>query len=349
MSTPAPHAPAPLTDPGQLVANLPAILGFYPAESVLALILSHTGDKQYQLGPTLRVDLEDVEHLAEPLPEIVEPTDVVLILIVSDDHEVEDALETITAHAGHLIEGVWHCREISEGESLRLLHGPAVPDLDEWHHTTIPAIHQAVATRDVLRRGGHVSLDRQEAHEAFQPVPLSPDMSRVLSEVVAAVETRLRTISETAEGEVQSLIADLRAGLEGTPTDATHRDIDPGVLALTCALLSADELDIRDLALGELIRCPRAGAAVGHAVGVYGQDALTRATGLTAHALTVMAATGPAPVVQAALRIAHETAPLHGLTSLIHGAVTGGAPHAHVVQCVVSGVEILRQRYGLSD
>ncbi|GAB3692031.1 DUF4192 family protein [Corynebacterium nasicanis] len=347
MSAPAPVPHAPLTDPGQLVANLPGILGFYPQGSVIAMILTHQQDQRYELGPTLRVDLEDVEHLVEIMPGMVEPTDIALVIIVSEDQTATDqALSTITGQVDHLVEGVWACAQIEEGEPLHLLHGEVIPS--QWRGATIPAIHAATATRDILHRGGHVALDRSEAHQRYQPVLLPSDQRQALETAVEAVDDRLDAIRDTAEGEIQSLIAQLRAGLEETPAGTTPQTVDADLLALACALLSANDLDIRDLVLGEVIDRPKSGQVLTHAVGVYGPDTLTRVTGLTAHALAVMATGGPRQQAQAALAVAREAAPLHGLTTLIHGAVVSGAEPAHIVDCVMSGVQILRARYGIA-
>lgn len=349
MSTPSPHTPAPLTDPGQLISNLPGVLGFYPSDSILVMILSPQDSRDYQLGPTLRVDADDADHLAQSLSGMVERTDVVLILIVSTHQEtVERALSQITTLVGHLIEGIWHCHHIEEGEPLRLLYGPTVPDVPEWRETVIPALHQAAATRDLTARGGHLALDRHEAHRAYQPMPLTREMNQALDAAVDAVSERLEAATSTQEGDVQRLIAELRQGLEAMPAGATYLDVAPDLVAFMCSLLSTDDLDIRDLVLGEVVDCPEAGAVVAHAVGVYTPHVPTRVTGLVAHALAVMAHIGPTQSASAALRVAHEAAPAHGLTALIHGAVSHGVAPTHIVQCVMGGVRILRQRYGLS-
>lgn len=47
----APHASAPLTDIAQIAANLPGVLGYYPRESALAVVLSHQEAGRYGLRP----------------------------------------------------------------------------------------------------------------------------------------------------------------------------------------------------------------------------------------------------------------------------------------------------------
>lgn len=54
-----------LASPAHLIAEIPGILGFHPANSVVFMLLKREDSNTFSLGPVLRMDVGDTESLPE--------------------------------------------------------------------------------------------------------------------------------------------------------------------------------------------------------------------------------------------------------------------------------------------
>lgn len=114
--------------PGYLLANIPAVLGFYPQESLVLAGLEHREGHTYHLGPVLRADYpvpgeKAVRALAEGVAEglsmirSVGSTSVMVFVVgVAPPRSEIAALRRCLWHPGLRIWGGWWCRGIATGE-----------------------------------------------------------------------------------------------------------------------------------------------------------------------------------------------------------------------------------------
>lgn len=170
-----------LSTPGSIFTNLPAILGYYPHESVILLgFLRHKEDR-YGLGPLLRSDVESLEkdegiaamHSAFTHMENVH-ADFLLALIVSTDprrryraarrlHEVDRARSS-----GIRITACFETMEICTSEPFWMSWSGTdgvIPE--EWRCGLIGNVVAAPAMEPFRRKGELPNLDREAAYRVF--------------------------------------------------------------------------------------------------------------------------------------------------------------------------------------
>src|SRR4051794_18108713 len=118
MTSPEPLATVSLSDPGDLIAVTPVLLGFVPRSSLIAMAVG--GASGRRLGLTLRIDLPPPEHIASAAETVVDgvlldhPSAVVLIVVGPGGDAGPPAVEfveQITAglagHAGEACPALW--------------------------------------------------------------------------------------------------------------------------------------------------------------------------------------------------------------------------------------------------
>src|SRR5699024_12624325 len=93
-----------LGTPGDLIANIPGILGFYPTESVVLTVMFREGEStRHTLGPVVRFNIEGLDLLPD-VGRAIESTDADLIfcfIITEDstDEWVEGSVDTLMSAA----------------------------------------------------------------------------------------------------------------------------------------------------------------------------------------------------------------------------------------------------------
>lgn len=171
-----------LGTPGDLIANIPGILGFFPAESVVftAMFREGTGTR-FSLGPVVRIDLHEL-HL---LPDVgtaldaVKP-DLIFCFAITEKATsvvIEDIVEQlfITAESGIIdITACWITTGIYSGETYQLAFGPAPEELTstctglrDWEHGRVAPVTQAAATQNMLDHGHLPEITRSDAYAAY--------------------------------------------------------------------------------------------------------------------------------------------------------------------------------------
>ncbi len=256
-----------LNSPGQIAANLPGILGFYPHDSLVFVTFSATGSRNlFELGPVLRIDLDDLAMLPE-LAQAVKDMDqeVVFGFLVTTrpDSEINEIIDTLVdmAHTGILqLDLAWVTHEILTGEPVRIGFGqPSVlAELDAvWSRDVIAPVSSALAMEPLLEQGELPDLSREEAQEHFRRG------NRYFDEEECAYLTRfaLERAAELPPTVYPALAADARL-LLAEARDLTLDDLlsDEEVLLTTATLLGT--LELRDLLIEDVLQEPTPGAQV---------------------------------------------------------------------------------------
>ncbi|WPF65243.1 MULTISPECIES: DUF4192 domain-containing protein [unclassified Corynebacterium] len=155
--------------PGYLLANVPAVLGFYPQDSLVLVGLDRHRGNTYHMGPVLRADYPlPPEALAEGLDTVAGAgsTSVMVFLIgaVPSDSAVRSLREEVQ-HPALRLWGGWWCERIVTGERYGCLweeeHG-------RWPGGVIPAVSQTPAMQALVECGELPELTRAEACAHFQ-------------------------------------------------------------------------------------------------------------------------------------------------------------------------------------
>ncbi|PRQ10519.1 hypothetical protein C1Y63_11065 [Corynebacterium sp. 13CS0277] len=199
--------------PGELFATVPTVLGFFPQESLVILTLDEvepaaadptSGDRptRYQLGPVLRVNLDNLDdgetlgQLERLIPTLSQPLAFLLVVsqevatigetIVLAEEELTRRLRRVERllHANRtIVAGCWVVPELLKGETYHRIHGhpaedAAVVDLEllrspngAWDSGDMGDPAGTHAMRAIVKAGYTVAVDREEALGTFAPVP----------------------------------------------------------------------------------------------------------------------------------------------------------------------------------
>ncbi|WP_204399525.1 DUF4192 family protein [Arcanobacterium pluranimalium] len=233
--------PAPLPSPAALIAEIPGILGFHPAYSVVFMLLKRVDNSTCSLGPVLRMDVGD----SNSLPDITAcinsfGADTVFAVVVAESSNYPFISEVVTASIDNL-DVVWHCRGISEDECYTALwtDRPASTYHPSFLAGLIAPVHAAVSTKELLSKGDLIAPDRDEALDPLQFDPARSEEGEALMRHAAELLDEV--------GAVHDLILPLRQDL------TAGRRIEAQARLVAVMMASAD---VRDLALGELLSWP---------------------------------------------------------------------------------------------
>ncbi len=366
----------PLQSPGQLLANLPGILGFYPHDSVV-FVAFHQGAtaQRFTLGPVLRIDLDDLPLLADVGAALAETNcDLVFAFVISQ--RGEDEVETVVtrlfegAVSGTVdVQACWATRGILTGESYRLAFGPAsteeqddAREAGDWGSGVVAPVAQAQAMTPLLEQGELPELTRQEAFDHF--VRFNPQLPaddadqlagfahRYAADLVDVIRgERPPSIIGSAPGHprevLQAVIDDLALLLDevaearsegGRPAEELLGDEES---LLTVAVLLSDSL-LRDAILADVLERPGAAAAVFLAVSrTFG--GMIRANALAYYALAAVRMKLSMRAVPA-LTAALQEVPGHALSALVLQSCRAGA-FEEVLDAADRGSLLVRERY----
>ncbi len=320
-----------LANPGPLIANLPAILGFYPQESLLVIGLDriHPDSGRHSLGPVLRIDLDDDCALTALLDMAAAPgtpldCDLLFAVIVSADLDLADAvaggLYAASEERGLPITACWYVPEILAGETYSMIFGPFAPaETDPWSQGVLPEI-VATASMDPWHRAGALpEPTREEAVAKLSPGNRrlsdadAGSLERLVTELVDRIPARP---GHRDDHRLLSLALDAgravgEADETGDPAaDAEAAEADADLLATVGVALA--HVRARDLALHTLVDAGRACAPVLLAVARTFSGTL-RANALCAYAV-VQAHHRLPMMAQHALMVSAEEFPGHVLT-----------------------------------
>lgn len=353
---------AALQSPGQLIANLPAILGFYPHDSVIFAAFRHTGfDNRFLLGPIMRVDLDDLAVLPEVASSLDhDEYDVVFAVIITkrNDDELQESVDELFAVAKNgviPINACWLAPEILTGIPIELVFGPASSD-GEWADSVIAPVLQADAMGPLLEQGELPELNREEYLDYFTRFTpqYSPSEADRLGDKAHHYAVELLRNAEYNDhpaahswDSVRGVIADLHLVL--VKIDEHHMDTekimaDEETLLGTAMLLA--EVRLRDLVFENIITQPRPAARLMLAVArTFGGN--IRANALCGYTLAALEL-GLTMRATPALLAAQSEDPGHSLSALMLQACRAGE-FDQLIYAIRRGSLMMREQHNIID
>lgn len=360
-STPSSSHPLRLTDVGDVIAALPALMGFPPMHSIVVMCLTPTGDaptrpngRVASIGAVMRHDLV-LPRPGEPVPELMraafrrfcavcarEGAESVVAVLVGDDladrHDpvITDVCRLVDDFADHLdavgidLAGVYALPEITGGATW------FVPGQDITGSVADPGSSVVAAAR--VFEGSPIRGSRTELAALLAPYPpaVRQEVARCIDEVV---ETRDREYERCArEGggeradrlELETVLAHIETYAAGT--DPSASDI------AELAVLLANRT-VRDAAMG-LATGPLARPA--ERLWTELARALPDPERADAAALVGFGAyvRGDGPLAGVALAAALESDPRHRLSDLLDQALQAGLRPESIRGLAETGHEI---------
>lgn len=359
----------PLHDPGHLLANLPAIFGFYPQESLVLAAFDNVGGSRYRLGPVLRLDLDD-EHAFHALHELADGvlsdscTDLVFAFVITRRHqgaELDDAVDRLLELEDYgvmSIDACWTVPEVLRGERYRLLFGPSPLGVDEgsvWSAGRVADVTGTQSMQPWIAHGALPELSRSDAAARFAPIRPGdrPDDPVDAAELEQWEAFAYRIAASACEEEtpeqarwLAAVATDLHLLLEeidATGADAEELVDDAETLVVAAVAMAHSEL--RDIVAASVLGTAGAAAELLLAVARRFRGAI-RANALSLHALA-MIRRGLPMVATPALTAARTEAPGHTLSGLLLEASRHGLAD-EVLRCVETGSRDTRRHYGLT-
>ncbi|GAB3694837.1 DUF4192 domain-containing protein [Corynebacterium nasicanis] len=341
-----------LTSPGQIAANLPGILGFYPHDSLVfvTFTVAETAHR-YELGPVLRIDLDQLDILPE-LARAIDDThpDMVFGYIVTTrpEAEIADIIRTLheaTEESMLDLDLAWVTPEILTGEPVTLgfSQSPEVlPPLGTaWWKDVVAPVVVARAMAPLLAQGELPELNREEAQEHLRhgtPHHEATDCAQLTAFALDRAQA-------LPEARYPALAADARLLIDES-RDLPLAEIlaEEEVLLTMATLLGTAEL--RDLIIEDILAVPAAGAPLMLAV-ARTFTGLIRHNALCVYALC-MVELGLSMRTSHALLAALEEDPTHMLARLLLAPAQRGE-FSFMVSSVREGSRIVRARHGVEE
>lgn len=340
-----------LTTPGQIAANLPGILGFYPHDSlVLVTFTSTPPTDSYSLGPVLRIDLDDLRVLPE-LAQVVEDIDpdmvVGFLVTTRPEEEINEIIDTFVhmSHSGLLdLDLMWVVGEILTGEPVTIGYGcpRLLAGLDPaWSHDVVAPVSGARAMEPLLAQGTLPDLNREEAQEHFRHGTPHHDAAGC-EQLTSFALGRARDLSPM---DYPALTTDLRLLIDEA-RDIPLDDLlaEEEVLLTVATLLGT--LEMRDLIIEDVLRAPETGGQLMLAVARTFTGSI-RHNALCIHALCMVQ-------LQLTMRTTHallaalEEDPTHMLSRLLIIQAQRGR-FGFMLASVREGSRIVRAQHGVED
>lgn len=343
--------PQSLTDPGQLIANLPAILGFFPRESIVLATFESVTGSTYSLGPILRLDIGTTEGVRDLFRGggTIADCDLVCAFVISEEvlggpHHSPRLLESLrliedaVADSTATLAGIWGCEEVLTGSryvSLRPAAGEcAIPG---WAGGTVSSVVGSAAMEQWVAAGKLPEVSREDVFSRFtrgNPFLSASELARIGER--AGVGTQRWSGGIGLVEELGAMIADA----EGLDEEVLLADEE--LLDVCAAVLG--ETQLRDAAVGDVLGMPGAAGPVmlAAAKSLRGN---ARANALCLYALAVIAEEFPM-AANPALITALAEVPRHSLSRLIlHLLHTGDLDS--LLESVSRGSEVARR--GLAE
>lgn len=246
-----------LASHGEILANLPGILGFYPNNSlILAFFVDDEGVDTVRLGPVARFDLDEaVEKLTESRERFAAwvhhlELDAVIAYMISDDiaQPIFDETATyLTSGAVHLppLLGVVQVPEIVTGAAWWSVYQH--PLIDEPRHGVVGEVAASAALQQMLEHTGEL------------PEPSKDDIEARLNSTDHGIDAAEHAdIIEDALAYIPPMFADV---LQREYEQAAAGITQPSARAVRSALKCFTTPRLRDTLLAALLDDPQAGLA----------------------------------------------------------------------------------------
>lgn len=333
-----------LSDPGDLIAALPALLGFPPHRSLVLVCLE--GPDAYRVGLVARVDLPhpdrsapaDVEALVEQLSVLCarRAAAAAVLTVVEDRHRSALPHATLLDELRHACEAVG--TEVLAAHHVRAVHAGA-----RWYSYfgdpgtgTVPDPQSSPVAAAHVARGRVVHSSRDELRALLHPAAEDrvTEVARLLPAARAEVVAALRERGESALAEL------LRRMVRAVARTAAGEVPGPEEAAALAAALG--ELRVRDCCMA-LPGTEHAGPAEQLWLELVRMlPAPERATTATLLAHSCYAR-GEGPLAGAALRVALEADPAHRMAGLLDSSLAAGVAPAAVQQLCTTAWTLARE------
>lgn len=353
-----------LTSPGQLAANLPGILGFYPHDSVIFAAFDPAGPAhRFRLGPVIRLDIDDMRHLPDIARTLDESgAELVFAFVITDraEEQVVDIVDTLLTmvRTGIMdIHACWHTREILTGEPVQLAFGP-VPEpggedwSEVWLDDVVAPVAQAQSMGVLLDNGLLPDLNREETFEQFARFNpcFSPAECDQLSEFAHRYSHELLEALEKGEEGTWGSFAGLAGDIALLLTEIEEQDLSvTDLMADEESLLTMGTMlgtaTLRDIVVEDVLRCPSPAADLLLAA-ARTFDGPVRFNALALHALCALELKLSMRAIPALSAVLVED-PAHSLTRLLLDACRAGA-FDPLLEAVRQGSAIVRTARGIA-
>ena len=353
-----------LGTPGDLIANIPGILGFYPTESVVFTVMFREGDStRHTLGPVIRVNIDELDLLPD-IGRAIESTesDLIFCFIITEnpsDEWRERIVDTLfsTAESGTIpITACWITTGIYSGEIYQLAFGPAPEELGgaggglpDWEQGRIAPVTGAVATRNLLEHGQLPEATRTDAYAVFDRDNrfLTDDGIRELgAQAQRRGDDLLRAIRNDPDGGAfDAVLEEFESILDRVTLSANRSTVatllrKPGVLRDAAAYLTS--VLLRDSILHHSVDNPRAAADLFMAVAKT-FDGSIRCNALCLYSIAVIRQNLGMKAIPA-LDAALHTDPDHSFSGLLRHGLADGQFDTMVDACM-RGNTMVRAQY----
>ncbi|WP_165857957.1 DUF4192 domain-containing protein [Corynebacterium alimapuense] len=364
----------PLHRPGQLIANLPGILGFYPDDSVIFAAFRATGHRnRHQLGPVMRIDFDDLHVLPEVAASLDRDNHGLVFCFVVTERQGEDVEAVIdelfaVAEVGLIpIRACWATRRILTGEKIRLLFGPdstsstngiAPSPSGQWADDVVAPVSQAQSMGPLLAQGELPDLNRDESFENFarwNPAvsgghadELSEFAQRQAREIERSARSKPSVVEQPPEwASVLGIVADLRLMLEEiNDEELTVADLMANQEILTTTATIMAGVLLRDAVIEDLIEQPRPAARLMLATArTFGGE--IRANALCCYSLAALE-NNLSMRAMPALMAAQQECPGHSFSVLLLETCRVGA-FPQLLTAVQRGSQLVRQTHGIGN
>ncbi|RMB64366.1 DUF4192 domain-containing protein [Corynebacterium macginleyi] len=348
----------PIRTPGDILANIPGILGFFPAESIVLISIEPTPTGR-SMGPVARFDLSDVPAA---LPEIMNAfhcgsPEAILCFIISQRAEVElweviESLYHFEDDQGTGIDACWLVEEIATSTAYDLVFGCSTENgegpMPAWTEGIIPAISTSSSMRACVENGTLPELSRDELVQQFAPHNPYFGQDEIASMQRCAEELSRQMRAGHGYGitdpirVVQRLIADVQYVLSEVETLEENLENEE---LLCAAAMWMSTTWMRDLVIRNLVESSHAAGTLLLATArTFG--GIIRSNALALYAATQVAQrfgvyAGPA------LTVAIDEAPRHNLSQLIAQAYRSGMGE-RLIASLIRGCDAAREAAGIA-
>lgn len=360
MSTHSQPTPTTIGSIGHLIAELPGVFGFLPADSVVIIPMVATDNtSKATLGPILRYDITETRdtdnergiltniatHLHEH--EIKET----YILVINDTVPVQHELAYFDMLPKVSI--IWHTTELVTNSFFYALdHNPASPvatatTITDHLGGVIAPIHASSSLNSIIASGEHIEISRTDAAQRFKHNPelIDPDIAQEVEVETDALttmrETQVRSLIDTAVVDLLRRFNDALCRADDYVARGQEPTTDMDAVVLTHLVFSGlPTVQLRDAGIKLMLAHPQSARALLRHVATTATSNYTRATTLVVYAI-VGTAMNVNHDTSLALEAAQNTQPTHTLVNLIHTAYTQGQMSQACVSVDVGATQML--------
>ena len=353
-------AEQPISTPGDVIALIPGLLGFYPEESLVVMCFNHNPQEGYATtGPVMRMGIDDVSESAfdERFTQLTNGYNCVCAVLVTQRRSCEVALKALdhlyVAYMDDKLDVIWSVNEVAEGERYMLEYGqqPLHVDDPRFYEGDVSSIVASPAMAQLAQHGMLPELTREDMVSYFAH---NPRHTRTYAEIARDAyklgDDALEAWADGTRDPARALIAQAMLAIETAQPDVLVASEVPEALELTSideltaliACLSTSKL--RDGLITVVLANPERASQLLLSITqqFYG---VVRANALC---LWAMLATQQSlyGLARAAIDEAEATVPGHRLTKLVQRCVHHGM-HAELLRNAADGSHATLTEVGL--